>query len=335
MIHRTVPILQVKSWQEELQQLIKSPEALIKHLQLEDKWIEPAIKASAHFPLRATESYISKIKKGDPHDPLLRQILPIDAELHPVEGYTSDPLEEKQFIPLPGIVHKYQSRVLFIAATQCAINCRYCFRRHFPYNDHELNRQQWQSGLDYIQSSQSINEVILSGGDPFSLSDNQLLWLVEQISDIKHVEYLRVHTRYPIILPSRITPPLLKALTGTRLKTIVVVHCNHPQEIDKEVEMALKCLKNANVTLFNQSVLLKGINDSSQILATLSKALFQAGVQPYYIHLLDKVEGAAHFAVENYEAKNIYKELLTLLPGYLVPKLVKETAHEGSKTPVM
>jgi EF-P beta-lysylation protein EpmB len=335
MIPRTVPTWQITSWQDELKDLIQDPKALIDQLQLDPRWLEPAEQAHRLFPLRATRSFVSRIQKGDPEDPLLLQIMPLGAELLLQPGYERDPLQEQEFNPVPGLVHKYSSRVLLIAATQCAINCRYCFRRHFPYQDHQLTRPEWQQALDYVRQAPDVNEVILSGGDPLSLSDRQLDWLVQAIADIPHITRVRIHSRYPVILPSRITDGLVTALTATRLKPVLVIHCNHPQEIDTSVREALIPLVKNHVTLLNQTVLLKKINDNSTILATLSETLFAAGVMPYYLHLLDKVEGAAHFAVDDGQARTLYGELLTLLPGYLVPKLVRETPHQASKTPVL
>jgi EF-P beta-lysylation protein EpmB len=334
MIPRTVPTWQIKSWQEELKELIQSPQTLIDRLQLGQEWLEPAEKAARHFPLRVTESYLSRIRQGDPYDPLLLQVLPLAEELDTRTGYDKDPLDESRFNPVPGLVHKYRSRVLLIAATQCAINCRYCFRRHFPYEDNQLGRPEWHQALGYIRQAPEINEVILSGGDPLSLSDKQLAWLVHQIADIGHIKRLRIHSRYPIILPSRITSGLIEAVKHPRLRTLMVMHCNHPQEIDDHVRRGVNTLTESGFQVLNQSVLLKKINDNSRILATLSESLFDIGVLPYYLHLLDKVEGAAHFTVSDEDAKALYGELLTLLPGYLVPKLVRETPHEGSKTPV-
>jgi EF-P beta-lysylation protein EpmB len=334
MIQRTVPTWQIQSWQEELKDLIQDPRSLIEQLSLGQEWLQPAINASTHFPLRATKSYISRIQPGDPADPLLLQILPLGVELEEHEEFTADPLEEKEFTPIPGLVHKYRNRVLLIAATQCAINCRYCFRRHFPYGDHQLSRKEWMPTLDYIRNTPEINEVILSGGDPLSLSDKQLAWLTEEFAAIPHIKRLRIHSRYPIILPSRLTHECIAAIRHPRLKTVMVMHCNHPQEIDDAVREGVSHLIEANILVLNQAVLLKNINDKSTILATLSETLFDAGVMPYYLHLLDKVAGAAHFLVNDDTAKGIYSELLTLLPGYLVPKLVRELPHEGSKTPI-
>lgn len=311
------------------------PEMLLEMLCLPPEWLAPAQAANRLFPLRATRSFVDRIRRGDPQDPLLMQILPLGAEQETAPTYSVDPLAEADFNPVPGVVHKYRNRVLLIAATQCAINCRYCFRRHFPYGDNQLSRTQWQQALAYIRNQPQINEVILSGGDPLSISDRQLAWLNRELADIPHVMRLRVHTRYPVILPSRITETLLDALTGSRLKPVLVIHCNHPQEVDDSVRSALAHLSQSGITLLNQTVLLKNINDNSEILATLSETLFNAGVLPYYLHLLDKVQGAAHFEVPNHQAQDLYRELLTLLPGYLVPKLVREMPFALSKTPLL
>lgn len=335
MITRTLPTWQSKSWQEELADLITSPAELFALLQLDPGQLSDAHQACEQFPLRTTRAYAHRIKPGDPNDPLLRQILPLGVELNRVPGYGPDPLKEIDANPLPGLIHKYHGRVLFVVAPQCAINCRYCFRRHFPYQDNTPGRHQWQAALDYIRADNSIEEVIYSGGDPLVLGDKQLHWLSQEIAAIGHVKRLRVHTRLPIVAPSRITDQCLEWLTLPHLQTVMVIHCNHAQEIDADVIRSLACLRSAGVTLLNQSVLLKGVNDDSHTLAALSKTLFEAGVLPYYLHLLDKVAGSAHFAVSQTRASEIYQSLLALLPGYLVPTLVRENAYAASKTPML
>lgn len=334
MIPRTVPTWQMKTWQDELKDLIDTPEALLERVGLGSDWLAAAKAAAKLFPVRATESYVRRIRQGNPNDPLLKQILPLAQESLEVSGYNEDPLKESHFSPCPGVIHKYPSRVLFIAATQCAINCRYCFRRHFPYDENQLSRQQWLQALQYVRNSNSVNEVILSGGDPLSMGDRQLAWLTEELAAIPHVKRLRIHSRYPIILPTRITPALVEALSSASLRTVVVSHCNHAQEIDYQVQDAFHRLKDAGFSLLNQTVLLRSVNDSAACLAELSEALFDCEVLPYYLHLLDPVRGAAHFAVLEREAREIYRDLLAKLPGYLVPKLVRETPHEKSKTPL-
>lgn len=334
MILRSVPTWQTSDWQQELNNLIVDPQELLERVGLDLRWLPAAQEASRLFPLRATHTFVARIRPGDPADPLLRQILPLQEELLTVQGYEDDPLAEQRFNPVPGIVHKYGNRVLLIAATQCAINCRYCFRRHFPYQENHLRREQWRTALAYIAQDPDINEVILSGGDPLSVGDRQLQWLAEQLARIAHVQRLRIHSRYPIILPGRITDKLVAVFTGTRLKPVLVIHCNHPQELDDSVAEALAKLRRAGVTLLNQTVLLKGVNDDSDTLAALSEALFRVDTLPYYLHLLDKVRGAAHFAVDDARARQLYQDLLGKLPGYLVPKLVRELPDATSKTPI-
>ncbi len=334
MIPHTDKSLQAQDWQKELSMLINDPEQLLSMLGLDRSLLDNALLANRDFQLRVTPSYASRIKKGDSNDPLLRQVLPIGAELNKVTGFTADPLAEKHASPRKGIIHKYRGRVLLVAATQCAINCRYCFRRHFPYTEHQVNRDQWDEALDYIRRDASIHEVILSGGDPLALADKQLSWLVEKVAAIAHVRRLRIHTRMPIVLPARVTPSLLQVLTDTRLKPVMVIHCNHAQEVDEQVEEAINRLRNANIATLNQSVLLKGVNDTSETLVQLSERLFEIGVIPYYLHLLDRVAGAAHFEVSENHAKNIYQQMMQSLSGYLVPKLVREKANALCKVPV-
>jgi EF-P beta-lysylation protein EpmB len=335
MITHTLPTWQSKSWQEELADLVTSPQELFELLHLDPCELDNAYRASESFPLRATRAYVSRIVPGNPNDPLLRQILPLGGELDAVPGYVADPLQESHANPLPGLIHKYRGRVLFVVAPQCAINCRYCFRRHFPYQDNTPGRNQWQAALDYIREDNTIEEVIYSGGDPLVVSDRQLAWLSREIAAIGHVKRLRVHSRLPIVAPNRITEQCLEWLSLPDLQTVMVIHCNHAQEIDQYVAEAMGRLKQAGVTLLNQTVLLRGINDDSETLANLSEALFRAGVLPYYLHLLDKVAGAAHFAVSEAAASALYQSLLARLPGYLVPKLVRETPGAASKTPVL
>lgn len=334
MIQRTIPTWQSISWQEELSSLITDPAELLDRLELPKSLLESAQKANKLFPLRVTQSYASRIKPGDIDDPLLKQVLPLGAELTSPASYTADPLAEQSFNPAPGVIHKYHGRVLLISASQCAINCRYCFRRHFDYQANTPSRAEWQEALRYIADNESIDEVILSGGDPLAVSDKQMQWLVDQIAAIPHVTRLRIHTRLPVVLPNRITSELVDTLVKTRLQCVIVVHVNHAAEIDEHVHNRLKILKKANITLLNQSVLLKGVNDSASCLVSLSKRLFSCGILPYYLHLLDKVTGAAHFDVDEASAIALHNHLLAALPGYLVPKLVREVPNAASKTAV-
>ena len=333
MIPRTPPTWQSKSWQEELSSLISDPETLFNRLNLDRSLLPDAQTSHQLFPIRTTESYLSRIQPGDIDDPLLKQILPIGAEKDKSEGYSLDPLQEQKSNPLPGLIHKYQGRVLLVASPQCAINCRYCFRRHFNYSDNTISRKDWQNTFEYIKNDTSIEEIILSGGDPLVISDRQLSWLLDQIESISHVSRLRIHSRLPIVLPRRITDDLINILNSSQLHTAIVIHCNHPKEIDHVVIDALSKLRSAGIILLNQTVLLKGINDNSKILAKLSKDLFKSGVLPYYIHLLDKVSGTSHFDIKEKDARALNTELLAQLPGYLVPKMVREVAGASSKVP--
>ena len=331
---RQQALVQSKSWQEELSDCIRDPEQLFQLLQLPADQLEAARAACQDFALRVPRPYLSRIAKGDSQDPLLRQILPIGDELLAAPGYSNDPLQEYDANPVPGLIHKYHGRVLLIVSPACAINCRYCFRRHFPYQDNKPARSQWQQALDYIADDSSINEVIYSGGDPLAASDKQLAWLTERIAAIAHIERFRVHTRLPIVIPQRITQSCLDWLTGTRLQPVMVIHSNHANEIDQAVTDAMAQLKSAGVTVLNQAVLLKGVNDSADTLVSLSERLFSAGVLPYYLHVLDKVQGAAHFSVSEQRAQQLAGQLLAKLPGYLVPKLTREDAGGHSKTPL-
>lgn len=321
-------------WQQELQALIRSPQALAETLKLPPESFSS--QAQEQFELRVTRHFASLMEPGNLQDPLLLQVLPALAETIEKPGFSEEPLAESaQFNPLPGVIHKYQGRLLLMASNQCAINCRYCFRRHFPYQDHHLGRKQWLDAIDYIAQDSSLQEIILSGGDPLSQSDKQLSWLSEQLKGLPHIKRLRVHSRLPVVLPSRVCDGLLNWLNSDQLQTTMVLHINHPREISTELSQACVRLKDAGVRLFNQSVLLKGINDDSRTLAELSEALFDNHIQPYYLHQLDKVQGAAHFQVDNAHAKTLYHQLRAQLPGYLVPLLTQEIPGEPAKTPII
>lgn len=321
------------SWQSKLSQAVNTLEELAAMLNLDPKDLALHPSGFKDFPLRVPRGFIERMGIGDPHDPLLLQVLPTAQEWLEVPGYTADPLEEKQQNPVPGLLHKYHGRILLTIAGGCAINCRYCFRRNFPYQENNPGRLGWERCLDYIRQDSSIREVIFSGGDPLLVADEHLVTLVKKINLIPHVTRLRIHSRLPIVIPERVTDELVKFLTQNRLKPVLVLHCNHPNEIDQSVENALDKLQ--GVTLLNQSVLLRGINDDAATLAQLSERLFAAGVMPYYLHLLDKVKGAAHFDCAEAQAKQILQQLLTQLPGYLVPKLVKEVPWAQSKIPIL
>ncbi|WP_445158179.1 EF-P beta-lysylation protein EpmB [Halomonas sp. E14] len=328
------PLTLQSAWQNQLSQAIRDPRELCRRLGLDDTWLPGAEGGHALFEVRVPEAFLARMRPGDPHDPLVRQVLPLSAEGESVPGYVADPLQEAAHTPGPGLIHKYAGRVLLIASPACAVNCRYCFRRHFPYDANSPSRAQWEGSLDTLRSDPSIREAILSGGDPLAASDRQLAWLVERLEAIPHLERLRLHTRLPVVIPDRVDDALLDWLGNTRLQKVMVLHINHAQEIDQAVVEACARLKAAGVTLLNQSVLLRGVNDSVAALAGLSERLFEAGVLPYYLHVLDSVAGAAHFDVPDEEARELVAGLRTVLPGFLLPRLVREIPGEASKTPL-
>ena len=293
-------------------------------MDLGDEWLPAARAAARLFPLRVPRGFVARMRPRDPRDPLLRQVLPLAEECLAVEGFGADPVGDLSAMVVPGVLHKYHGRVLLTATGACAVHCRYCFRRHFPYAEANPVVDQWHQALDYIAGDESITEVILSGGDPLSLSDRRLAELTTRLEAIPHLRRLRLHTRLPIVLPERVNDELRDWLGATRLKTAVVVHANHANEVDASVIAALADLKGSGAELLNQSVLLRGVNDSTEALMALSEKLFEAGVLPYYLHLLDKVQGAAHFEVEEVAARRLMAELNRQLPGYLVPRLVRE-----------
>jgi len=324
MIPGSLVLSQVPVWQSVLARAITDPAELLAAVGLGDEWLPAARAAARLFPLRVPRGFVARMRSRDPHDPLLRQVLPLAEECLAVEGFGADPVGDLSAMAVPGVLHKYRGRVLLTATGACAVHCRYCFRRHFPYAEANPVADQWCQALNYIAGNDSITEVILSGGDPLSLSDRRLADLARRLEAIPHLRRLRLHTRLPIVLPERVTDELLGWLSATRLKTAVVVHVNHANEIDASVITALAGLKSTGAELLNQSVLLRGINDSVEVLTTLSEKLFEAGVFPYYLHQLDKVQGAAHFEVGESVARCLMAALNRQLPGYLVPRLVRE-----------
>ncbi|MGQ7260280.1 EF-P beta-lysylation protein EpmB [Vreelandella sp. V005] len=322
------------AWQQQLSQAIRDPAVLCERLGLSQAWLAGADAGHQLFEICVPDAYLARIVPNDPNDPLLLQVLPLGEETDATPGYVTDPLEEADHRPVKGLIHKYANRVLLIASPACAINCRYCFRRHFPYSENSPSRAQWQEALDYLREDTSINEAILSGGDPLASNDRQLDWLVEQLESIPHLKRLRIHTRLPVVIPDRVDEALLGWLGSTHLQKVVVLHINHANEIDQAVVDACTRLKQAGATLLNQSVLLRGINDNVPALASLSERLFEAGVMPYYLHVLDPVQGAAHFDVPDHEAQTLVQALLEHLPGFLMPRLVREVPGRMSKTPL-
>ncbi|MFK5913494.1 MAG: EF-P beta-lysylation protein EpmB [Woeseiaceae bacterium] len=338
MIPRTIPSCQsdepnsvTTDWQLALAQAFREPAELLDYLNLPQSLY--AKKANNDFALRAPRGFCARIEKGNPDDPLLKQILPISNELADDIGFSVDPVGDLAAVEAPGLLHKYHGRVLLVTTPVCAIHCRYCFRRHFPYQENRAE-QDWLQAMDYIRLNSDIHEVILSGGDPLSLSDNKLKNITDKLTSIPHIKTLRIHTRQPIVLPERINTSFLNWIASLPWKVVMVVHCNHANEIDTHVAHALQQLQQHDILLLNQSVLLAGVNDNVASLAALSEKLFEHHVLPYYLHLLDKVKGAKHFDVDVIQAKKIMAELRSQLPGYLVPKLVQENHGESSKTVV-
>jgi len=323
-----------EDWLVQLADVITDPDELLRVLNIDtDENSLAGRGAKRLFALRVPRAFVARMKKGDPNDPLLRQVLTSRDEFLAAPGFSTDPLEE-QHNAVPGLLHKYRNRALLLVKGGCAVNCRYCFRRHFPYAENQGNKRNWQVALDYITDHPELDEIIFSGGDPLMAKDHELDWLLEQLEAIPHIKRLRIHSRLPIVIPARITDALAARFARSSLRILLVNHINHANEIDAEFAAAMVRLRQAGVTLLNQSVLLRDVNDSAQTLADLSNALFDAGVMPYYLHVLDKVQGAAHFMVSDEEARSIMRELLTLVSGYMVPKLAREIGGEPSKTPL-
>jgi EF-P beta-lysylation protein EpmB len=321
-----------KNWQQQLTDAFGNIDDLCHYLALSPGDLPISATAAKQFPLRVPMSFAADMEKGNPHDPLLRQVLPIDDELLIFPGFSHDPVGDLAAAAQIGVLHKYHGRVLLINTGSCAINCRYCFRRNFPYADLQLGQQQEHAAIDYVQTHSDIHEVILSGGDPLLLSDRRLAQLIERLSEISHLKRIRIHSRLPIVLPARITDELITTLTTSRKQIVLVVHCNHANELNSRVITACQALKKAGITLFNQSVLLRGVNDDAAVLCTLSEALFRHGIIPYYLHLLDKASGTGHFEVSEAKALALIEQVQATLSGYLVPKLVREQAGATSKS---
>ncbi|AVI33944.1 MULTISPECIES: EF-P beta-lysylation protein EpmB [Acinetobacter calcoaceticus/baumannii complex] len=326
---------QEQNWQSQLSDLITDPLELLNLLELStDQLLSGAILASEKFKLRVPRAFVGKMNAKDPLDPLLLQVLPHHLELEEHPEFVTDPLGEEAANQLPGVLHKYKSRFLLTLTGACAVHCRYCFRRHFPYQENLPKNEDWLNIKNYIESNPDINEVILSGGDPLTLSNRKLTLWLERLSSLKQVKILRIHSRVPIVIPNRIDEELISLLKNSRLRIILVVHSNHASELDDFTCSKLLQLSEHHITVLNQAVLLKGVNDSAQILTDLSYRLFEARVMPYYLHVLDKVKGAQHFDLIPSEIDAIYQDVLASLPGYLVPKLVREIAGEKNKTPL-
>ena len=289
-----------------------------------------SVDQSPDFPVRVPEPFVTRIVPGDPHDPLLRQVLAVTDERHAMPGFVKDPLDEL-LGPMAGVLHKYRSRVLVIYRGGCAINCRYCFRRHFPYQENTLTARDIDGLVSYLKAHPEVNEVILSGGDPLMADDQALSGLFVRLESVSSIHRLRIHTRLPIVIPERVTDTLCQIIAATALPVVMVLHSNHANEIDQSVMDAVSQLRAVCRSVLNQSVILKGINDSADVLVALSERLFEAGIDPYYLNVLDRVSGAHHFDVSDLEVAALHQALLNALPGYLVPKLVREVPGIGHK----
>ncbi|TWT46487.1 EF-P beta-lysylation protein EpmB [Botrimarina hoheduenensis] len=320
------------AWQTDLRHAIRDPAELYRHLELPAPL--PRAANLSHFPLIAPLPFVGRIRPGDPHDPLLKQIWPDEAEAAWVPGFGTDPVGDSAATRVPGLLQKYHGRALLIAARACAIHCRYCFRREFPYQDQPAGRLGWEEPLEQLRNDPSLSEVILSGGDPLMLVDPLLGALLDQLEAIPHLRRLRIHTRLPIVIPNRVTKALQQRLAASRFTKVIVVHINHAHEIDDAVGHALSGLIAAGALLLNQSVLLKGVNDSVAALAALSDRLIENRVAPYYLHELDRVTGAAHFEASAGRGVQLIRELRQQLPGYAIPRLVREEAGQPHKTPL-
>lgn len=326
---------QASGWRRALRESVTDPRQLLAMLDLDPSLLAGARRGDRLFRLRVPRGFVARMRPGDPDDPLLRQVLPLDAETSDTPGFLDDPVGDGPSRGAPGVLHKYHGRVLLIGTGTCAVNCRYCFRRHFPYARETAVRGSWRAAVDYIAADASIREVILSGGDPLMLGTPKLLDLTRQLETIPHVRRLRVHSRVPVVLPERVDDEFLAWLSAIRLQRVLVIHANHAAEFDSPVDRALAALAATGTTLLNQAVLLRGVNDSAGSLEALGERLFAAGVLPYYLHLLDRVRGAAHFEVPEARAGGIYRELRARTSGFLVPRLVREIPGTPYKTPIL
>lgn len=315
-----------------MKRAVRDPLELCRTLALPAEWEEPAVRAARLFPLFAPRSYVGRIERGNVRDPLLRQILPLDAEFDARADFSDDPVGDLDAAIAPGLLHKYHGRVLMVTTGACAVHCRYCFRRHFPYEQSPPSLETWRESLRAIAADETIHEVILSGGDPLTIVDSLLVELADRLAAIPHVRRLRIHTRLPIMIPERVNGELLDWLRGTRLTPIVVIHANHPRELEGAAADSIQRLVDAGIPVLNQSVLLRSVNDDLETLVALSERLVDLRVMPYYLHQLDRVRGAAHFEVPLRHGQELIEGLQARLPGYAVPRYVCEREGTPSKT---
>jgi L-lysine 2,3-aminomutase len=311
---------------------VRDPSELCRLLGLPEQFARSAKLAAGKFPLFVPRGFVARMRPGDLNDPLLRQVLPLMDESRAAPGYIADPVADEAALRQPGLLQKYHGRVLLITTGACAVHCRYCFRRNYPYDDSPRSLDEWRPAIEQIAADDTIREVILSGGDPLTLVDAMLSALVEQLAEIPHVRRLRIHTRLPIVIPERVTDALIALLQASRLAPFIVIHANHANELDGNVAQALAKMRDAGIVLLNQAVLLGGVNDSVDAQVALCERLVELRVVPYYLHQLDRVTGAAHFEVPIAIGKRILKELKSRLPGYAVPRYVQEVAGADSKT---
>ncbi|MCD9026927.1 EF-P beta-lysylation protein EpmB [Luteimonas sp. BDR2-5] len=326
--------MQPSRWQQAWREAIRDPRELLSVLGLPALALQVSAEAAAQFPLRVPRGFVARMRPGDPHDPLLRQVLPLDAEMQPVPGFGLDAVGDAAARAGHGVIHKYEGRALLVATGSCAVHCRYCFRRHFPYAEETAAAAGWRDAIEVIRADPGIHEVLLSGGDPLSLATRKLSELTDALRGIGHVRRLRIHTRLPIVLPERIDAELCRWLSGLPWPVVVVVHANHANEFDASVDGAIRALREAGATVLNQAVLLRGVNDDVDTLAALAERGLAAGVLPYYLHQLDRVAGAAHFEVPDATALALHAALVARQSGYLVPRLVREVAGDVSKRPL-
>jgi L-lysine 2,3-aminomutase len=319
-------------WMREWREAVTDPAELLRLLEIDPSTV--LLDDAGAFPLRVPRAYVARMRKGDPHDPLLRQVLPLAEEGRVVPGFGSDAVGDLDALVGAGVLHKYEGRALLVATGSCAVHCRYCFRRHFPYAEETAARNRWRDAVDRVRARPDVTELILSGGDPWSLATHKLAELTAALAEMPHVRRLRIHTRLPVVLPSRVDDELLAWVRALPIPVVVVIHANHAAELDDAVASALARLRAAGATLLNQSVLLRGVNDTVAALVQLSERLMADGVLPYYLHLLDRVAGTAHFEVDEARGIALLQSLRAQLPGYLVPRLVREQPGATSKLPV-
>ena len=333
MITRTFEMPKIPDWQRQMATGFSRVADLLAWLEIEPASLENTIDPASHFPMKVPCTFAARMRKGDPQDPLLRQVLPLHAEKETVPGFISDPVGDLPASDGQGIIQKYHGRALLVTTGACAIHCRYCFRRHFPYQSHHIDRILSPESIETLDD-ENIEEIILSGGDPLALSDSRLQVLISSLGKLEKLRRLRIHTRLPVVIPDRVTQRLVDMLAGFRVPATVVLHINHPNEIDQQTQQACRRLFNGGIHLLNQAVLLKGVNDDAGVLEELSVKGFEAGILPYYVHQLDRVSGSAHFQVPSADALQLEEELRNTLPGYLLPRFVTEVPGRKSKIPL-